>query len=199
VSDEVRTRYCKTKGIHINRRITGGGAIFFDESQLGWEIICEKKFFNISLVSDKLFKQICMAVIEGLKKLGVDAVFRPKNDIEINGRKISGTGGTELYGAFLFQGTLLVDFDVDAMIKSLKVPIDKLRRKEIESLKQRVTCLKRELGFTPVLSEIKNAVLAGFEKHLGIKYEFGTLTDEENNLFKEKVVYFQKNEWINNI
>jgi len=40
----------------------------------------------------------------GLRHLGVRAYFRPRNDIEIEGRKISGTGGTELSGAILFQG-----------------------------------------------------------------------------------------------
>src|SRR5512139_3662602 len=48
VAEEVRADYCEAHGIHINRRITGGGAIFFDESQLGWEVICDKSFFGIS-------------------------------------------------------------------------------------------------------------------------------------------------------
>ena len=68
------------------------------------------------------------------------------------GRKISGTGGTELSGAILFQGTVLVDFDVDEMLRALRIPTEKLQDKEIESVKERVTCLKWELGRTPPLS-----------------------------------------------
>jgi lipoate-protein ligase A len=55
VEEEVRSSYCRTRGIDINRRITGGGAIFFDENQLGWEIICDKAFFNVKLPTRRLF------------------------------------------------------------------------------------------------------------------------------------------------
>ena len=52
------------------------------------------------------------------------------------GRKISGTGGTELSGAILFQGTILVDFDVDEMLRALRIPTEKLQDKEIESVER---------------------------------------------------------------
>ena len=45
-----------------------------------------------------------------------------RNDIEIDGRKISGTGGTESGIAFMFQGTMLVDFDVETMLRALRIP-----------------------------------------------------------------------------
>src|SRR3989304_4011077 len=99
----------------------------------------------------------------GLRHLGLRAYFRPRNDIEVHGRKISGTGGTELSGAILFQGTILVDFDVDEMLRALRIPTEKLQEKEIESVKERVTCLKWELGLTPTLSQIKASLQKGFE------------------------------------
>jgi lipoate-protein ligase A len=57
--------------------------------------------------------------------LGIHASFRSKNDIEVNGRKISGTGGTERDGAFLFQGTLLIDFDVQPSLEVIKKALKK--------------------------------------------------------------------------
>ncbi len=196
VSEEVRVEYCKANDIQINRRITGGGAIFFDESQLGWEVICDKRFFNVNVITDKLFRRLCDPVISALNRLCVNAVFRPRNDIEINGRKISGTGGTESYGALLFQGTMLVDFDVDTMQKCLQVPVEKLREKEIDSVKQRVTCLKWELGVAPALEEIKDAIRNSFERHFKIRLEPGDLTDEEKGLFEKKLSYYKSNKWI---
>ncbi len=196
VDEEVRTGYCRENGIEVNRRITGGGAIFFDSSQLGWEIICGKDFFNVRFVNDKLFRSLCEPVATALEEFGIDAVFRPRNDIEINGRKISGTGGTESYGAFLFQGTLLVDFDVDTMLKVLRIPVEKLKAKEIDSVKERVTCLKWELGKTPALKDIKRSIKKGFEKHLGIELIPGDLTDEEFLLFEKKLRYYRTPEWI---
>src|SRR4030065_199743 len=62
---------------------------------------------------EDLYRRLGEAASLGLRHLGIRATFRPRNDIEIQGRKISGTGGTELSGAILFQGTVLVDFDVD--------------------------------------------------------------------------------------
>ena len=62
------------------------------------------------------------ASANGLQRLGLRAYFRTRNDVEVSGRKISGTCGTELSGAILFQGTLLVDFDVDEMLRALRIP-----------------------------------------------------------------------------
>ncbi len=111
VGEEIREDYCREEGIEINRRITGGGAIFFDENQLGWEVICGKSFFNVRIPTEHLFKTLCNPILTALSIFGIDADFRPRNDIEINGRKISGTGGTGTKKAFLFQSTMLVNFD----------------------------------------------------------------------------------------
>jgi lipoate-protein ligase A len=196
VEEEVRLSYCRDKGIDINRRITGGGAIFFDENQLGWEVICDKKFFNIEIPNQWLFRTLCDPVIEALDRFGLQASFRPRNDIEINGRKISGTGGTESDGAFLFQGTMLVDFDVEGMIRSLKIPVEKLKAKEINSIKERVTCLKEEIGDTPPLDEIKGAIKYGFESCLNIRLESAGLNKNEERLFQKKLKYYSSREWI---
>lgn len=196
VAEEVRVDYCRQENIHINRRTTGGGAIFFDENQLGWEVICDKAFFNISIPNQRLFRTLCNPVVTALKQLGLESNFRPRNDIEINGRKISGTGGTESDGAFLFQGTMLVDFDVNTMLKSLKIPVEKLKAKEIDSIKERVTCLNWELGYTPSLEAIKSAIRTGFSKELGVEFVPGGLTPEEEDLFGKKLEYYRSPEWI---
>ena len=196
VDEEIRKGYCRSEGIDINRRITGGGAIFLDKSQLGWEIICDKAFFNLKIPNLKLFKSLCDPVVIALETLGIKAAFRPRNDIEVNGRKISGTGGTESEGAFLFQGTLLTDFDADTMLKSLKIPVEKLKAKEIESVKERVTCLTRELGRTPPLEEIKAALRVGFKTGLGIALKPAGLTESEKRFFEKRLAHYRSKDWI---
>ncbi len=199
VSEEIRLEYCKAQNIDINRRITGGGGLFFDENQLGWEIYCDKSFFNVTIPNKRLFKSLCEPVAVALDRLGVAAEFRPRNDIEVNGRKISGTGGTESEGAFMFQGTMLVDFDVDTMLRALRIPVEKLKAKEIDSVKDRVTCLKWELGYTPGLEEIKESIRYGFEKKLGIRLVDQGLTPEEEDLFQQKREYYHSWEWIDQV
>lgn len=197
VAEEIRQGYCLKEGIAINRRITGGGAIFFDENQLGWEIICDKAFFNVSIPTERLFKTLCTPVLTALSMFNIEADFRPRNDIEIKGRKISGTGGTDSKNAFLFQGTMLVDFDVDTMLRALRIPVEKLKAKEIDSVKDRVTCLNWELGYTPSLANIKSAIKHGFETGLDIRLVPGDMTPEEDLLFKEKLAHYQSSQWIN--
>lgn len=197
VEEEVRLPYCRACGIHINRRITGGGAIFFDEPQLGWEVISEKAFFGVAYPTPGLFRRLCVPVILALRRLGIEATFRPRNDIEVRGRKISGTGGTESGDAFLFQGTLLTDFDVETMLRALRIPVEKLKAKEIDSVKERVTCLCWELGRVPPLEEVKEAIRWGFEQHLGIRLEPAGLTALEEQVMSRKLEIFQSEAWIN--
>ncbi len=199
VEQEVRLDFCRSAGIDINRRITGGGAIFFDESHLGWEIICDKSFLDVGIANINFFKRACQPVVKGLREMGIDAEFRPRNDIEVEGRKISGTGGAEEGNAFLFQGTLLIDLDVETMFRALRIPIEKLNDKEIESAKERVSCLKWIMDKVPDIKELKYRFKSQFEKEFGVELEEKGLTREEKALFGEKVGEFRAEEWINKI
>ncbi len=199
IAQEVRLDYCKAHGIDVNRRITGGGAILFTPSCLGWEIFGDRDSPVVGELRrdlDELARVICTGTIAGLKRLGVEASFRPKNDIEIRGRKISGTGGTQRGDAFMYQGTLLIDFDVELMLKTLRIPIEKLQDKEVDSVKERVTWLRREIGRTLPLSEIKSAIRAGFEEVLGVSFIEQPLTAEEERVFEEYLPMYQSEEWI---
>lgn len=196
VEQEIRVSYCQEHGIEINRRLTGGGGLFWDETQLGWEIFASQDDPRFLCSAESLYERLCQGAIKGLEKLGVRAAFRPKNDIEVNGRKISGTGGTSMDGAFMFQGTLLVDFDVDTMLRALRIPTEKLKDKEIASVKERVTCLAWELGGAPPLSQIKAALVAGFSEVLGVEFEPAGLTPLEQELLSARLPYFRSDEWV---
>lgn len=194
-SEELRLDFCKSQGIDISRRLTGGGAIFFDESQLGWEFIGTGDDVG-GVPPIALFEKLCDPVVAALSKLGLDACFRPRNDIEVGGRKISGTGGTEEGNAFLFQGTLLTDFDVDTMLRVLRVPVEKLKRKEIESLKDRVTCLQWELGETPPVADLKRLLAQAFERSFEVRLAPGELEPFERELLSERLPRFSSDEWV---
>lgn len=114
----------------------------------------------------------------------------------MEGRKISGTGGTSLGGSFMFQGSLLVDFDVDTMLRALRIPTEKLKDKEIASVKERVTCLRWVLGRTSPLAEIKQALVAGFAEALGVEFAPDGLTAAEEALLNERLPFFQSDEWV---
>jgi lipoate-protein ligase A len=193
---EVEEEYCREHGIEINRRISGGGSIYMDEGQLGWEIFALKDTPGIPERREDLYRLMCESVVTGLAKLAIDARYRPLNDIEVGGRKISGTGGTELYNALLYHGTLLTDFDVDTMIACLKLPTKKLEDTQIRSFKERVTCVREALGYMPSLPDIKKAMAEGFAEVLGAELEPGGLTEYEEMLMVEELPKFQSEEWI---
>jgi lipoate-protein ligase A len=196
VEQEVRVDYCKQRKIDINRRITGGGAIYLDEPQLGWEVIATRNHSLKSKGMEELYDQMCECTVKGLNRLGIEAKFRPKNDIEVNGRKISGTGGAFEGNAFLFQGTLLTDFDVNTMLRALRIPLEKLKDKEIESVRERVTCLKWELGYVPKIESIKTIIKEEFAKIFNTELQERVLTQDEKILFEKKIKHYQSNDWI---
>ncbi len=199
VKQEVRVEYCRRNGVDINRRITGGGTILFTPTCLGWEIYADKSAPGIRELRwdlDRLARKVCQGAVAGIRRLGVEAEFRPKNDIEVGGRKISGTGGTERGDAFMYQGTLLIDFDVDLMLKTLRIPVEKLKDKEIDSVKQRVTCLKWELGEVPPLQRIKRSLVEGFAEVFQAEFREEELYECETELLKERLPYFRSEEWV---
>jgi lipoate-protein ligase A len=177
---EVDTAFCAANGIGLARRITGGGSIFFDEGQLGWELVFHRKTLPAADLG-QLAQLICTAAAEGLQTLGVDARFRPRNDIEVDGRKISGTGGFFDGDVLFYQGTLLIDTNPEVMAKALKVPQAKLAKRDLDSAAQRVVTLRALLGdATPSVDAAKQALLQGFAEGLGLALEDGAVSDREH-------------------
>jgi len=182
LSREIDLDYCAKHGIGLVRRITGGGAIYLDEGQLGWELVFHRASLGIAALPD-LAREICNAAAAGLQALGVDAKFRPRNDIEVGGRKISGTGGFYDGDVLIYQGTVLVDLNPQRMVSALRVPQGKLAKRELDSAAQRVITLKELLGpNTPDLELIKLALVKGFKDVLGIEAEHGEITAGEEAL-----------------
>jgi lipoate---protein ligase len=196
VEEEIRLDYCREQGIDINRRITGGGAIYFDEGQLGWELIINRKTLFPGFTLTAITEAVGRAAALGLSLLGLEAAFRPRNDIEIQGRKISGTGAASEGAALLFQGTLLIDFNLEHLIKALRIPTEKLNRRELSSSRERVTSLREQLGRLPSLEEVKTALEKGLEQGLGLRFRAGLITDEERELFRLSLPGKQSSKWI---
>ncbi len=198
VQNELRQDYCALHGIEIGRRITGGGAIYFDKSQLGWEMVFStktaKKIFKGNL--ERLTEDVCNAFSAGINRLGIGASFRPRNDIEVGGRKISGTGGAYEPPVYFFQGTLLLDFNPSRMVSSLKLPVEKLTSKNFDSILSRVASVKDILGRVPPIQSVKDAIIAGFSEKFGIEFVPGALSGEEKRFLKENQNIFRSKKWI---
>lgn len=193
---EVNIPYCEETGVDINRRITGGGSLYWGPLELGWEMYAAKNTPGIPRKVESMYRLLCEATALGLKKLGLPAAYRPVNDIEIGGRKIAGTGGTELQDAFVFQCSLLVDFDVDEMLRVLRFPVEKLSDKAVRSMRERVISIKEQTGCVPAHSQIKQAIVAGLTETLGYEFYSGELTMGEKTMLADCLPYFQSDQWV---
>jgi lipoate---protein ligase len=191
LSRELKLDYCKAHGIETVRRITGGGGLYFDEGQIGWELVFDRTILG-GMDLTEMTRRICEAAALGLQKLGVPAHYRPRNDIEVDGRKISGTGGFFDGDLIFYQGTLLIDFDPAKMLACLNVPAEKLAKRALDSAAQRVITMREVLdGRLPDLETIYQGLVAGFAEGLGINPSWGEITDYEEELarcaFREEI------------
>lgn len=193
---ELNLDYCRDNGIDIQRRITGGGAIYFDATQLGWELYLHKHELGTPDM-EGISRRICEAAARGISALGVDARFRPRNDIEVNGRKVSGTGGAFDGDALMYQGTLLIEFDVEKMLRVLRIPAEKLSDKAIASARERVTNLRDLLGYTPVLEAVQSCLMQAFADEFGVSFEQGSLSEPEQERYRAALAEIDRPDWIN--
>jgi lipoate-protein ligase A len=193
---ELNLAYCRAHGITVQRRITGGGAIYFDEGQLGWELYLTKADLGSADMA-AIARRICEAAARGISALGVDARYRPRNDIEVDGRKVSGTGGAFDGDALMYQGTLLVEFDVERMLRVLRIPAEKLSDKAVASARERVASLAELLGRVPPLDETKSILAHALGEEFGVEFLPGALLPAEEARYVEALAEIDTPDWIN--
>lgn len=191
LGQEINLDYCRENNIAVARRITGGGAIFLDPGQLGWELAINRSVLGVKSLADTA-REICEATAQGISSLGVEACYRPRNDIEVEGRKISGTGGFFDGNTLFFQGTVLVDMDLQLMVSALRVPQAKLAKRQLDSAERRVVTLKELLGSeTPGLEQIQAALAQAFSQRLGLEIACQELGESElvlaESLYREEI------------
>lgn len=139
---EVDRPYCEAHHIPIGRRMVGGGAVWLDHDQIFWHLILPRQHVSV----DALYRKFVAAPVEAYHKMGIAALHRPVNDIVVGPRKIGGTGASTIGDADLLVGSIMMDFDTQAMARVLNVPSEKFRDKMVSSLTDYMTTVKRELG-----------------------------------------------------
>lgn len=162
-AQEINSQYVKEKGIHVVRRITGGGAVYHDLGNLNFTFIIK----GIEKL-DYDFSKFTIPIIKALKKIGVESELSGRNDITIDGKKFSGNAQVLKQGKLLHHGTLLYDSKMEELSKALKVSEDKFQSKSVKSVRARVTNIQEYLSQHITVSEFKELLL---------KYMFDEDTD----------------------
>lgn len=130
---EVNFAYTDSHDIKVVRRMTGGGAVYHDLENINYTVIAP----HDETVDN--YKKFTAPVIEYLKTLGVNAEFSGRNDITVDGKKISGNAQTVYDGRIMHHGTLLFHTDMSVLSNALKPNKLKIESKGIKSVRARVT------------------------------------------------------------
>jgi len=131
--EEINYDYVKANNIHVVRRISGGGAVYHDKGNLNFSFL--SKHTNDSIHN---FEKFTKPVRDALIGLGVNAEMTGRNDIVVEGRKISGNAQFTNMKAMFSHGTLLFDSHLEDVVQALNVKIDKIESKGIKSIRSRV-------------------------------------------------------------
>lgn len=192
MKDEVNLDTCRELGIDCIRRWTGGGAVYHDaKGEITYSLIAPASIFPKNVVES--YQIICGWIVNGLKSLGIDAVFSPVNDVLVGGKKISGSAQTRRGGILLQHGTVLFDLDLATMFSVLNVSKQKISDKMIQSAQERVTSIIKQKDLDK--KEVLDALLRSFTEDKD--FENGSLS--LNEMFRAKELArlkYKTDEWM---
>jgi lipoate-protein ligase A len=149
---EINLDHIEKNNIKVVRRITGGGAVYHDMGNINFSIIKESGG-KIS------FEAFTAPLIGYLKELGIEAVCSGRNDILIDGKKISGNAQCYHGNKVLHHGTLLFDSDLGVLSEVLNPRKEKLESKHINSVKSRVANISDHLSVPATVDEFKRGLI----------------------------------------
>ncbi|MDO5037377.1 MAG: lipoate--protein ligase [Tissierellia bacterium] len=173
---EINKDFLDQKGVHLIRRITGGGAVYHDLGNLNFSFITRDKS------QGKIdFSSYYQPILEVLRDMGAPAQLSGRNDITVQGQKILGASQSIWKGRVLSNGCILFDVDLDQLAQALRVRPEKLETKGVQSVKARVTNVKPYLKEGTSVEDFKAQLLQALFKRAGQDLEEYILSPEEKN------------------
>ena len=131
--EEIDRAFVEAHGVRVVRRTTGGGAVYHDLGNLNYSFITDAgEAENLAM------ERFTRPVVQALRGLGLQAEASGRNDILVEGKKVSGTAQRLLNGRILHHGTLLFDTDPDKVAGALRADPEKFRSKSAKSVRSRV-------------------------------------------------------------
>lgn len=158
---------CRTDGVEIARRVTGGGAVYMAPGALAWDLVIARKTLGAEL--GQAAAMVGKGIARALGQFGLPARYRAENEVEIAGRKVCGMSGYFDGGTLVYQGTILVDTDLAEMARYLRPP------KEAPSpgaLVERLATIAAHSGRAPAMHAIATALASGISHACGGRGDF---------------------------
>jgi lipoate-protein ligase A len=195
-AQEIDLDYCQGHRVEVQRRLTSGPSQFVDEAQLGWTLCLHKREAK-NADARTISKRVCHAVATAIGATGLDARYRARDEIEVDGRMVGSCGIAFDGDALLLQGMLFVDFAVDEMLHVLRVPFGQSMGKTRAAASERVAGLKRCLGKQPDLRTIKHYIVEAFESDFDVEFREADLTLSEDARYHAALREIDTPDWVN--
>lgn len=179
---EVNMEFCRKHDVRVVRRKSGGGCVYSDMGNVMVSYISRRG--DVS----EIFERYLDAMADCLASFGVEAIKSGRNDILVQGRKVSGNAFHQLPDRSIVHGTLLYDTDFDALEESIRPPVEKLERHGVASVRQRVENLRTFLdsAVIPSVEALEDAVIAYFCDEEVI------LSDEDMAMIEEMAASYEQ-------
>jgi lipoate-protein ligase A len=162
--EEINTDYVRDHNIIVVRRLSGGGAVYHDHGNLNFSFITKNEGDNFHN-----FRKFTEPVVAALHKLGIEAELSGRNDILVQGRKISGNAQFATKGRMFSHGTLMLDSNIENVVHALNVKQDKIQSKGIKSIRSRVANIREFLQQDLSMDSFKQLLLTSiFEPEASI-------------------------------
>ena len=136
LENEVNVAYCREHNIKLYRRKSGGGCVYADMDNLMLSFITTEENVNFA------FNRFVNMILLVLRRLGIEATGTQHNDIIIGDRKVCGTACYHVGGRSIVHSTMLYDTNMEHMLNAITPGPEKLEKKGIQSVRQRITLLK---------------------------------------------------------
>jgi lipoate-protein ligase A len=182
LSCAVNIENCKRDHVEIARRVTGGGAVYMAPGALAWDLIVDRRALGSRRMDAA--RIIGEAIATAFSRLGLDARYRPDNEIEVGGRKICGMSGYRDGDTIVCQGTALVSTDLRDMAKYLRLPSNG-SPEVLRDLGARLTTVSELLGRVPGCGEFVSAIAGCLSQVLGRHPICDAMSPEEHNVADE--------------
>lgn len=170
--EELHTGYVRERGIQVTRRLSGGGAVYHDLGNINYTYIVDG-----TLDSSMNLSEFCRPLLDTLQGLGIRAELTGRNDISIEGKKISGNAQYSRDGRIMHHGTILYDSDLTVLREALRVSPDKIVSKGIKSVRSRVANIRDYMEHPVSVEEFREILRKGMCEGKDVKTYSWTGTD----------------------
>jgi len=191
----VDLKKCEALDIPVVRRACGGGAVLLNNNQIFYNIISHIDSGIVPRPVHQMYSVLLEPVAATYRKFGIDAYYKPINDVICKGRKLSGNGAALLEKAQVLVGNFILDFPKKQMVEILRVPNEKFRNKVYQSLEAGISSFMDELGEIPSREDIIEVYIANIEETLGIHLMPGELAPETRKIMDALYQEYLTDDW----